>query len=313
MDCLGLGSDAGGPSKNPPAPPSGWRLRSIALCSAGKRRTADWCYFAPPILGHSACRCGGISPHSTGPRTRNRVAVLAAAGRTCLHEMARFDINLAPLEFGNPYCQAKSELKFFEAALVDAPTVGFADRSVPVASSTTVKTGLSRCLAADDWYFYLTRLVNKPALRDVHRPRRLSALRWQKFGPRQRALQFRQGDRPIGSAARAPPAASRSVRSCRRELLGAALSSPRPPCRVRDATPAAAKLEVGRSSYHSTITPRLRHRGSRLGRSSRLLKTLDLVVVDDQSLLTICWAVATCPGRRAHADRFNRISRAPEQ
>src|SRR4029079_10479524 len=34
-------------------------------------------------------------------------------------EMARFDINLAPLEFGNPYCEAKSQLKFFEAALVD--------------------------------------------------------------------------------------------------------------------------------------------------------------------------------------------------
>ena len=38
-------------------------------------------------------------------------------------EMARFDINLAPLEYGNPFCEAKSELKFFEAALVDVPTI----------------------------------------------------------------------------------------------------------------------------------------------------------------------------------------------
>ena len=34
-------------------------------------------------------------------------------------ELARFDINLAPLEVGNPFCEAKSELKYFEAALVD--------------------------------------------------------------------------------------------------------------------------------------------------------------------------------------------------
>ncbi len=38
-------------------------------------------------------------------------------------ELARFDINVAPLEVGNPFCEAKSELKYFEAALVDVPTI----------------------------------------------------------------------------------------------------------------------------------------------------------------------------------------------
>lgn len=38
-------------------------------------------------------------------------------------EMARFDINLVPLECGNPFCEAKSELKFFEAAIADVPTI----------------------------------------------------------------------------------------------------------------------------------------------------------------------------------------------
>ena len=38
-------------------------------------------------------------------------------------ELARFDINLAPIETGNPFCEAKSELKFFEAALVDVCTI----------------------------------------------------------------------------------------------------------------------------------------------------------------------------------------------
>ena len=46
-------------------------------------------------------------------------------------EMARFDVNLAPLEAGNPFCEAKSELKFFEAALVDVPTVSITHRPVP--------------------------------------------------------------------------------------------------------------------------------------------------------------------------------------
>ena len=43
-----------------------------------------------------------------------------------LRAVAETDINLAPLEFGNPFCEAKSELKFFEAAVVGVPTVASA-------------------------------------------------------------------------------------------------------------------------------------------------------------------------------------------
>jgi glycosyltransferase involved in cell wall biosynthesis len=38
-------------------------------------------------------------------------------------ELARFDINLAPLVVDNPFCESKSELKFVEAALVEVCTV----------------------------------------------------------------------------------------------------------------------------------------------------------------------------------------------
>ncbi len=38
-------------------------------------------------------------------------------------ELARFDVNIAPVETGNPFAEAKSELKYFEAALAGVPTI----------------------------------------------------------------------------------------------------------------------------------------------------------------------------------------------
>ena len=78
-------------------------------------------------------------------------------------ELARFDINLAPLEFGNPFCEAKSELKFFEAALVDVPTV--ASPTGPFRRAIEHgKTGLLAATAFD-WYVHLKQLADDPALR----------------------------------------------------------------------------------------------------------------------------------------------------
>jgi glycosyltransferase involved in cell wall biosynthesis len=78
-------------------------------------------------------------------------------------ELARFDINLAPLELDNPFCEAKSELKFFEAALVDVPTI--ASPTGPLRRA--IRDGETGMLATspDDWYRALTALVDDAALR----------------------------------------------------------------------------------------------------------------------------------------------------
>jgi glycosyltransferase involved in cell wall biosynthesis/uncharacterized protein YbaR (Trm112 family) len=102
-------------------------------------------------------------------------------------EMARFDVNLAPLEFGNAYCEAKSELKFFEAALVEVPTI--ASPTGPFRRAMDHgRTGFLAA-SADDWLIYLRRLVADSALRGaVGKAAYLSAL--GRFGPETKALRF---------------------------------------------------------------------------------------------------------------------------
>ena len=78
-------------------------------------------------------------------------------------EMARFAVNIAPLEAGNPFCEAKSELKYFEAALAGVPTV--ASPAGPFRRA--IMEGETGFLArtTEDWYAALTRLLGDAGLR----------------------------------------------------------------------------------------------------------------------------------------------------
>jgi GT2 family glycosyltransferase/glycosyltransferase involved in cell wall biosynthesis len=78
-------------------------------------------------------------------------------------EIARFSVNIAPLEPGNPFCEAKSELKFFEAALAGVPTV--ASPTGPFARA--IRHGETGFLAEGDeaWYQALRSLLQDAALR----------------------------------------------------------------------------------------------------------------------------------------------------
>lgn len=77
--------------------------------------------------------------------------------------LAQFDINIAPLEINNPFCQAKSEVKYIEAGLVKIPTVA----SKTAAFGFAIRSGDNGFLATthEDWVMFLERLVDNAALR----------------------------------------------------------------------------------------------------------------------------------------------------
>jgi glycosyltransferase involved in cell wall biosynthesis len=80
-----------------------------------------------------------------------------------LRAVAEVDINLAPLEIGNPFCEAKSELKFFEAGLVRVPTIASATESLTAA----IEHGVSGYLVSDDagWREALNALITSSETR----------------------------------------------------------------------------------------------------------------------------------------------------
>jgi glycosyltransferase involved in cell wall biosynthesis len=83
--------------------------------------------------------------------------------RKWLSVLNTFDVNLAPLESGNPFCEAKSEIKYTEAALVGIPTVASRIRAYEVA----MQDGETGFLAgtADEWIEKVEALVTDSGLR----------------------------------------------------------------------------------------------------------------------------------------------------
>lgn len=74
---------------------------------------------------------------------------------------AQNTINIAPLDVSNPFCHAKSELKYFEAAIAGVPTVA----SPTDTFRRCIETGVNGFLAGDDteWYQAFRTLLDDPA------------------------------------------------------------------------------------------------------------------------------------------------------
>ncbi len=79
------------------------------------------------------------------------------------YELARLDVHVAPLELGNPFCDAKSPLKYFEPALVGTPSVVAANPTYLEA----VEDGVTALCAAsaEDWARHLAALAGSSARR----------------------------------------------------------------------------------------------------------------------------------------------------
>ncbi|MDB5733330.1 MAG: glycosyl transferase family 2, partial [Variovorax sp.] len=212
-------------------------------------------------------------------------------------ELVRFDINLAPLEAGNIFCEAKSELKYFEGALAHVPTV--ASPTGPYKRSIDHgRTGFL-AISADEWYSCLKQLCENAESRDrVAQNAYHDAL--ARFGPLQRATRFGT----VLDQLRDGPIAARGF------ALDAYLTAlPATPPRINPFDVVFEKSAKGWAdvtvviplyNYERYIVEALESVGA------QTLDPIELVIVDDCS--TDGSLEAATAWSRENSDRFNRIS-----
>ncbi|MFZ3031831.1 MAG: glycosyltransferase [Candidatus Moraniibacteriota bacterium] len=107
---------------------------------------------------------GPLDTESVLQRYADRIERVAFVPRSELFGViASLDINLAPLEIGNPFCESKSELKWFEAGIVGVPTVAAATEPFRQA----IADGVDGYVAATEaeWQEKLEKLITDPEAR----------------------------------------------------------------------------------------------------------------------------------------------------
>ena len=213
------------------------------------------------------------------------------------NELVRFDISLAPLEVGNPFCEAKSELKYFEAALVEVCTV--ASPTAPM--RRVIRDGQTGRLAAstEAWHTAMLELVDDPALRRRLAHRAYLDVLWQ-FGPQRRMAALSSILQQIDGAERGAVAFELDLRR-RADTAGPDVDIPEAERIFMSDNDELAEVTVIVPVYnyvHYVIEA--------LDSVFRqTLAPLDLVVIDDQSTDDSLAAVEAWA--RRHASRFNRL------
>ena len=129
------------------------------------------------ILGQlDLAACPQLQPFADQIETRPLVPYPALP-----RELRRLEINIAPLQISSRFCQAKSELKLFEAAAVGVPSVVSATE--PFAA--VVRHRRNGCLASttDDWIAALDWLIRDDSARQ-RLARRAHRMIRRRFSPK---------------------------------------------------------------------------------------------------------------------------------
>jgi len=125
-----------------------------------------------PVLMEVLCRYPSVRLRIVGPVKiddafrdfGDRIERLDAVDWRRLPDLiSSVDINLAPLESENCFCDAKSEVKYIEAGLVGIPTVATATPAFRYAITPSVNGFVADSIK--DWPKLLTDLIENPALR----------------------------------------------------------------------------------------------------------------------------------------------------
>jgi glycosyltransferase involved in cell wall biosynthesis/SAM-dependent methyltransferase len=213
-------------------------------------------------------------------------------------ELARFDINIAPLEVGNPYCECKSELKFFEAALAGACTV--ASPTEPFYSA--IRQGETGFLAAtpEEWHSVLHRLVNDAQIREHTARHALCDAIWL-YGPRRRSEILRSAIAQIRGGAE-------GVRAFEMDLCR--MAKPRGPLPNVPRAKTLFEFDSLGIAEVTVVIPLYNYAQyvieSLESVRSQTISSLDLIIIDDCSTDTSL--SAAMEWARANAERFNRIA-----
>jgi glycosyltransferase involved in cell wall biosynthesis len=143
----------------------------IGYASGSPTHDLDFALVAPALKGclsrHPTTElwlAGRLDPGSEWGNLTSRIKKFGyMPWRNLPSILVNFDINLAPLEFNNPFGQSKSENKYVEAALLKVPTIASPSDSYSAAIRHAENGYLANNL--QDWTDYLEALIEEPEKR----------------------------------------------------------------------------------------------------------------------------------------------------
>ena len=212
-------------------------------------------------------------------------------------ELARFDIAIAPLEAENIYCNAKSELKFFEAALAGVPSVV----SPTHPYRECIEHGKTGMLAEtpEEWHDALSQLIENAELRATLARNAYHSCLWH-FGPQKQAKLLKSIFHSLENEEAATQEAEIQLA---RGTCPARNLPDIPPCTAlyeKDALITSDITVIITSyNYEDFLLEALE------SVRSQTIENLDLIVVDDGS--SDSSVTLTREWMKRHSERFNRL------